>query len=164
LKRLSVKLACPIEHEAVEKAVLQVSTDNNNLRKSIAENEKIISKALAAEILQKAVSKIGSEVKLCVMDMGDRDMNTIRGVSKNAVLTPNTMVALFAKGDAQTIIFVIAASAELPVDLRIMLKEVFEKVPGKGGGEARFVQGSFNAKEATPICDCVLEKLQALKI
>lgn len=101
IKRIGVKLTAPAEHEPVEKAIDQLITDfgvcsgcvgvigvvvaptvtiEQALRKTSAENEKIIAKVVAAEIVQKGgvEKESGSPIKIYNADLSDRDVNYIK--------------------------------------------------------------------------------------
>lgn len=93
-------------------------------------------------------------------------MNITRTVAKQLLASnTTTLLALLSKGDEDTVIFTIGASPDLAADLRPLLKDVFSKFPGKGGGDGRFVQGSFaGVKEVGPIRECIEEKLHELSV
>lgn len=164
-KRLGIKLTSPAEHAPVEKAVDQLLADFAALRKTCTENEKIIAKALASEVLQKGAKKQSSpSITVYTMDMSDRDVGLVKSVAKTVVTNNNnSLLVLLSKPPASNATnFVIAASPELTVDLRPMLKEIFAVFPGKGGGDQKFVQGSFNSTDVTALLEHVNVKLHAL--
>lgn len=104
------------------------------------------------------------QVSVGCTELEGQDMGTIRTVAKQLVTKPSTLVALLAKADAQSTSFVIGASPDLAADLRPLLKEVFGKFPGKGGGDGRFVQGSFASNDVKALVDSIGEKLNAITL
>ena len=93
-------------------------------------------------------------------------MNITRTVAKQLLASnTSTLLGLLSKGDDDVAVFTIGASPDLAADLRPLLKDVFVKFPGKGGGDGRFVQGSFaGVKEVGSICECIEEKLHQLSV
>lgn len=163
-KRIGLKLTAPPDADSVEKAFEQLQAEVTNLRKSLAENEKIIIKSIISDVEKTKIhphsnlpgvcfqfnhasiySKINEndlQVSVVCTELEGKDMNTIRTVAKQLLATHNaTIVALLARegADAATS-FIIGASPDLAADLRPLLKEVFAKYPGKGGGDGRFVK------------------------
>lgn len=167
IKRIGIKLTVPPGYEPVEKAVDQLMADFSALRKTCTENEKIIAKALAAEILQNGVEKsAGSQVKLFSMDLSERDINLIKCIAKLLQATPNSIVALYTKTGSKesiTLNFIICASSDLNIDLRPLLKESFATFSGKGGGDQRFVQGNYpNVVDTNALIVYINKKLSEL--
>jgi len=167
LKRLGLRLTAPPDADSVEKAFDQHFTEVENLRKKMAEEEKKAVKDIIKNIEQKLVpQKASATVKLASIDMEGRDMNITRTVAKQLLAAnTGTLLALVSKSDEDTAVFTIGASPDLAADLRPLLKDVFVKFPGKGGGDGRFVQGSFTGvKEVGAVRECIEEKLHELSV
>lgn len=167
LKRIGLRLTSPPDAEAVEKAFDQQMGEVTNLRKTLAESEKIIIKGIVSEVEK---SKLNPHANLPGVTVGcteleGQDMGAIRSVAKQILASrPATIVALLAKADGQSTSFVIGASPDLAADLRPLLKEVFGKFPGKGGGDGRFVQGSFASNDVQALVDSIAEKLNGITL
>jgi len=167
LKRLGLRLTAPPDADSVEKAFDKHLEEVEFLRKKMAEEEKKVVKDIVKNIEQKLIPhKNTPAIKLASVDMEGRDMIITRTVAKQLLSSStSTLLALLSKTDDETIVFTFGASPDLAADLRPLLKDTFAKFPGKGGGDGRFVQGSFaGAKDVVPIREYVEEKLHELSI
>ncbi len=91
-------------------------------------------------------------------------MDHLRTVGKQLLSTStNTLAFLFSK-TKDGLIFVLGASTDLAVDLRPLLKEVFAKFGGKGGGDGRFVQGNIGGSDLGAVDGFIVEKLKELQL
>ncbi|KAL0479474.1 hypothetical protein AKO1_015145, partial [Acrasis kona] len=157
---LGKHLSCSSSTQDVTSAVEAQIESYNQLKKTCNDYEKIVLRSTASELFQTAdVTQSGS--KLIVSELKGKDMRFMRAVAKEAVFSSNSIVCLY-NCDAETQ-FVINCSTDLKqVDLRQVVKSLFVKVNGKGGGQAVSVTGTLktnNSKLVHSECHDILNKL-----
>jgi len=166
LKRIALKMAMPIDTSAIEKSLDTMIDDNQKLRKVQSEYEKFLQKTCIQSLLQK-ISVQPSSFGKYVFDLPGKDMNFVKSVGKGLVEEVRTVVCLLVPlpldNKPTTIGFYMTCSGDIDIDLRMFLKDVFSVQAGKGGGDQRTVQGSFNTGDLDLVKNAVKEKLDAMK-
>lgn len=151
LRSISAKLSAPVEE--VEAAIDRRLAEAAALRRTAAEAEKVMARLEAREMIASVKGKV------CMKVVEGRDIKYLKMVASE-VTAQAPVVAVLVSPGAEGTRFVIGASRELDVDFRQALKEILEKVPGKGGGEARFVQGSFQSGNAAEVLRAIEERIR----
>eukprot|EP01112_Ceratiomyxa_fruticulosa_P024010 TRINITY_DN948_c0_g1_i5.p1 TRINITY_DN948_c0_g1~~TRINITY_DN948_c0_g1_i5.p1 ORF type:complete len:413 (+),score=100.24 TRINITY_DN948_c0_g1_i5:119-1357(+) len=165
LKRIALKVAMPIDCPAIEKSLDSMIDDNQKLRKVQSEYEKLLQRTCMQNLLQTISVPPGSFGKY-VFELPGKDMNFIKSVGKGLVEEVRTVICLLVplplEGKPTTIGFYMTCSNDIEIDLRVLLKEIFSLQAGKGGGDQRTVQGSFNTGDLELVKDAVKTKLNAV--
>lgn len=151
LRSMSAKLSAPLED--VEAALDRRLAEESALRRTVVESEKIIAKVQAKEMIDSARGKV------CAKVIEGKDIKYLKLVAAEVTGQASVVAVLLSPG-AEGTSFVIGASRDLNVDFRPALKEIFAKIPGKGGGEPRFVQGSFKSENAAEVLRAIEERIR----
>jgi alanyl-tRNA synthetase len=147
LRSLSSKISASLEE--IEGAVDRRLAEEQSLRRDLLDKDKLLAKYLAQEIYQKP---------LCSAVLPGRDIKGLKLIANEVMSKGGAIVALLSTGESGTS-FVIGASPEVSIDLRAALKDLMAKNEGKGGGEPRFVQGSFKSTDAASLQSQILKTL-----
>jgi len=146
-KRLeSAASALSVPAAEVGEAVARRIKEERALRRALGERDEVLAEFLGREIFERGEMAGGRRV--CVFEAAGRDLKGLKQLAAQVTGRGARVVVALAAASDKGCLFVAGASADLSVDLRAALKRVFERSPGKGGGEPRFVQGSLSA--ATP--------------
>jgi alanyl-tRNA synthetase len=154
LRSLASKLSVPVEE--TEEALARRLEEEKQLRRRLGAMDKQIIRSLGKEIFDRGESAGGR--RICLHEAPDRDMPGLKGLA-HEIQSHGGAIAVLVSRSAKGCLFVAGASDDVDVDLRPILKEVFEKVEGKGGGMARFVQGSFSAASPSDVLSCFRDAL-----
>ena len=154
LKKVASKLGCA--PDAIEKTLEQVLESSTSTKKMFAEAEKLLVQKVAKEIASNPEAPQSGAFSLYSQVLsGDlsvvSDVNNMRRIVKDPIFSSRSVLILL--GPTDTVVnFVVAASddvvKQLSLDLRPLIKDVFVKTPGKGGGAASMIQGSFQTTDA----------------
>lgn len=153
LRAVSSKISA--SQEEIEGAIDRRLNEEQTLRRDLLDKEKQLAKYLAAEIHQAA------ERRVCSAVLPARDIKGLKLVANEITARGGVMTALLSAGEAGTS-FVLAASPDVSVDLRPSLKDLLARQEGKGGGEPRFVQGSFKSTDAASLQVLIVSQLKTL--
>lgn len=96
---------------------------------------------LAAEAIQLlATAPTRNGYRLLTRLFTDKDVNTVKGLAAQCQQQPGA-ICLFSvlQGEKATLLF--ARSADVPVHMGHLLRDVLQEIGGKGGGRADFAQG-----------------------
>ncbi|MDR2940710.1 MAG: alanyl-tRNA editing protein AlaX-L [Clostridiales bacterium] len=66
----------------------------------------------------------------------------LKNISERIIRGNNNNICLFANTEGDKVIFLFASSSNLKVDMEIVLRQVMQKINGKGGGGQYLAQGS----------------------
>ncbi len=127
----------------VAEAISRRAEEERSLRRALSERDEGLAEFLGREIFERGESVGGRRV--CVFEAAGRDLKGLKQLAARVTGRGAGVVVALAAASDKGCLFVAGASADVSVDLRAALKRVFERAPGKGGGEPRFVQGSLSA-------------------
>jgi alanyl-tRNA synthetase len=155
-RSLSSKLSAPAEE--LEAAVDRRLLEEQSMRRELAEATRRLSRYRAKEIFDSGVLSGGR--RICHDAEPGRDLKALKGLAQEILANGPCRAALLSTGGTGTF-FIVAASPDQEVDLRPWLKEWLERFGGKGGGEPRFVQGSFASTDAAAIRQALVDRLRS---
>lgn len=156
-RALAGKISAPV-HE-LEKTLDRRLAEERELRRRLGDRDKELARFRAREIFGRAAESNGR--RICSAEVVGAEIKDLKTLAHELLKNPSTLVALVSPS-AAGVAFVAAASVNLAVDLRPTLKALLARFGGKGGGEAKFVQGNFQPGNASAIRDALLQAMQAL--
>jgi len=171
LKQMALKLCCA--PDCVEQALVASLDASANVRKQFSDAEKLLVQKVAKEIHAGASPSQSASFDLCVQVMSDElsilgDLGNMRKLVREPVFASECVVALLSPSEGSNAVnFMIGASDDLVkdkiIDLRNWIKDMFKEAPGKGGGAATMIQGSFsNTVDAKSLKQMIETSLRAL--
>jgi alanyl-tRNA synthetase len=139
LREASARLSAPPAELA--EAIARRLEEERSLRRALAERDEALAEREGREIFERGVPAGGR--RLCLFEApAGRDLKGLKRLAQ-AVTAGGSAVVVLAAAAEKGCLFVAGASADHEVDLRETLRRVFERSPGRGGGEPKFVQGSL---------------------
>jgi alanyl-tRNA synthetase len=172
LKRLASKLGCGPDN--VEQVLSNTLVASATVRKQLTDAEKLVVQKVAKEIYEENGKDSKSEsfkVFSRVLD-GDLaiigDLGNMRTLAKSPIFQSKCLIILLSPSESSNAVnFIISASDDLVkanvIDLRNWIKEIFKKIPGKGGGASTMIQGSFiNTLSSQSILEEILNSLKGI--
>lgn len=173
LKQMASRLACA--PDAVEQAVSASIDSSTQLRKQFNDLEKLFVQKCARELYANRVTHPSQSFDSVVRVMNQyddllvlSDLGNMRKLVREPVFASKCIIVLLSINEpSNSVNFMIGASDDLVkdkvIDLRNWIKEIFVDFPGKGGGAATMVQGSFTSTlEADALRQKIESNLQSL--
>jgi len=149
LRSLGTKLSAG--RDDLEKALDRVQEEFADARRKLNAAEKKLAELAGRELAARG--------RVVVEVFEGRGIEYLRAVASAVVSHPGKVAILGGTGETSSV--VVARSADLPLDLRPMFKDVLAAVQGKGGGSAHFVQGGGPGKDVRAALKAAEEKIVA---
>ncbi len=90
----------------------------------------------------------------------DEKMMLIKKISEKIIAVDERNVCIFASRDEDQINFLFACSTKSNLDMAIILRQVMQKINGKGGGTQSFAQGFAKSVDADYAIDFAVETIR----
>jgi alanyl-tRNA synthetase len=123
--------------EAVE-AVARLFDEHRRLERRARALSELAAKAEAEEALAATAPRQGMRIVSRIFD--DRDLEEIKLLAHRLVAS-DSVVALLAARDQETVRLVFARSADVEIDVSLLLRQACAALDGRGGGKPDFAQG-----------------------
>lgn len=131
-----VSMAISAKQSEIAEGVERLLEESGKLKGRISE--------LKRDIMQYKLDMLEpTENSICLFDDGD-DMLSIRNFVNEAVKRTNRVCAVFVGDEVSGYKYIMASET---VDLKAVLGEINQRLSGKGGGSAKMIQGSCDAKK-----------------
>lgn len=147
LRDAARKLSAP--PAAIGEAIAKRIEEERALRRALADRDEALAKREGLEAYDRGEENGGR--RLCFFEGSPgRDLKALKLVVQQAIAAGRDAVVVAAAPVAeQGCLFVAGVSPGVAgIDLREALRVVFERSPGRGGGEPKFVQGNLSAATA----------------